>query len=70
MISDTTFYFNPYWIINNPMQGFTGIAITLGVLVLSKLFWMCIYEWKYSAGEEYLQYGKKYIKNKYMRKLP
>jgi hypothetical protein len=58
------------WFISSPAEGFRGLMITLGIFMISKLFWMCIYEWKYSAGEEYLQYGKKYIKDKYMRKMP
>lgn len=55
------------WLFNEPNRIFHGIGITLGTFMVSKLFWMCVYEYKYEAGEEYLQYGKEYIKNKYMR---
>lgn len=48
---------------------FEGFGITVGTIFVGRLFWMCYYEWKYSAGEEYLRYGKKYIKDKYMRKM-
>lgn len=46
---------------------FEGLWITLGTIMVGKLFWMVYYEWRYSAGEEYLRYGKKFIKNKYMQ---
>jgi hypothetical protein len=48
---------------------FEGLWFTLGIFMISKLFWMTYYEWRYSAGEEYLQYGKKYVKDKYVRKM-
>lgn len=40
-----------------------GLFFTLGIFVISKLFWMVYYEWRYSKGEEYLERGKKSIKD-------
>lgn len=40
-----------------------GLFFTLGIIMVSKLFWMVYYEWRYKKGEEYLKYGKKFIKN-------
>ena len=50
---------------------FEALWITLGVFVISKLFWMNVYELRYynGAGDDYLQYGKKYVKDKYMQKM-
>jgi hypothetical protein len=50
-----------------PYTIFTAIMIMAGWVIVSKLFWMVIYEIKYyrGAGEDYLYYGKEYTKNKY-----
>lgn len=57
------------WIIHDPVKVFHGTMIVLGFFVISRLFWMCIYEWRYSTGEEYLRYGKKVAYDKYMQKM-
>lgn len=43
-----------------------GLFFTLGIIMLSKLFWMVYYEWRYSKGEEYLRCGKKCLKDKHL----
>jgi hypothetical protein len=52
--------FNLPWFIQS-------IAITGGLWVISRMLWMCVYQWKYggNAGEEYFLHGKEGIKEKY-----
>jgi Ni,Fe-hydrogenase I cytochrome b subunit len=33
---------------------FNAILFVLGVIVIGKIFWMCVYEIKYNKGFEYL----------------
>ena len=46
---------------------FEAFWVTAGIIVIGKLFWMVVYEYRYEgAGEDYLRYGKKFVHNKYM----
>jgi hypothetical protein len=50
---------------------FEAFWVTAGIIVIGKLFWMVVYEYKYKgAGEDYLRYGKKFVYNKYVSALP
>lgn len=52
------------------LQSIIQINVFIAMLyVLSKLLWMCIYEWKYyrNAGEEYMLYGKEFVKSKFIK---
>ena len=53
--------------LQEPARLFTGFWIIAGMYVISKLFWMLIYEVKYyrDAGMDYISYGKKYVIHKY-----
>lgn len=48
----------------------TAIGICIGLIIVSKLFWMMYYEYRYynGAGEDYLKFGKNYVKNKFHKK--
>lgn len=49
---------------------FTSIMIMLGLWVISKLFWMVVYEYRWrGAGEDYLRYGKEFTNSKYMQEM-
>ena len=50
-----------------PLKLFYAFWIIAGLCLLSKMFWMCIYEFLYykGAGNDYLQHGKKYVKRRY-----
>ena len=45
----------------------TMLAICIGLWLLSKLFWMIVYQIRYggNAGEDYFNHGKEYVKRKY-----
>jgi len=48
-----------------------SIIIMIGLFVIAKMFWMAVYEYRWEgAGDDYLRYGKKYVQNKYMPKVP
>lgn len=50
--------------LQEPIRLIHGALILLGLWMIAKLFWMCYYEYKYyrNAGEDYLNYGKEYVK--------
>ena len=56
----TVVKFNVIWFIHS-------IIICGGIWVLTKYFWMDVYQFKYGgdAGMDYLRYGKEYCKIKY-----
>lgn len=50
-----------------PLYKYLQAAVIIaGIFVISKFFWMTIYEIKYykGAGEDYIRYGKNYYKFK------
>ena len=49
-----------------PYRLIHGFFILCGFWMIGKLIWMVIYEIKYydGAGEDYLNYGKEYVKKK------
>lgn len=57
------------YILQYPEKLFIAFMIILGLFMISKLFWMCIYQYYFggNAGEDYLKYGKNYVKNTYKK---
>ena len=53
----------------NLFQLFASAGIIAGIYVNAKLFYMIIYEIKFGEGaeEDYLRYGKEYVKENYRR---
>ena len=50
---------------------FDYLLITISLFILSKFFWMIIYEYRYykGAGEDYLKYGKNFVQGKNLREV-
>lgn len=53
----------------NLFQFTQALGFTAGFFIIGKLFFMVVYEIRYGkgAGDDYLKFGKDYVKNNYKK---